>query len=178
MADEDGHIVSEYKEDRSGESWDLGVVILSPEDAVEHAFARGLQRGVSHEFAHQLDMENGAMDGFPRLKSREERDARGAFSAAYDFERAAYSNRRTLVDPYARATGPVLRGRDREFFERPLALALRREYAGLYDVLARYYHVDPARRQTVGTGGNARDAVAPARCPAPRGRRPRPRRSP
>jgi hypothetical protein len=48
VEDSEGHIVSEYKEDRSGESWDMGVIILSWEDAVKHASTvAGIQRRVA-----------------------------------------------------------------------------------------------------------------------------------
>lgn len=142
VEDNDGHIVSEYKEDRSGESWELGVVILSWEDAVEHASTgRAGYNVVLHEFAHQLDMENGAMDGFPKLPTREEREAwRVAFTEAYDrFERGGG---RSIVDPYgAGDPAEFFAVVTESFFERPLAL--RREQPALYDVLARYYCVDP-----------------------------------
>jgi hypothetical protein len=174
VEDADGHIVSEYKEDRSGESWDLGVVILSWEDAVEHASTGRAGYNVAlHEFAHQLDMENGDMDGMPGLESAAEREAwRRAFTAAYEhFERAAYSNRRTLVDPYgAGDPAEFFAVVTESFFERPLAL--RREYADLYEVLARYYRVDPASWQSPLPAAGAREAVAPAR-EARRRRRPR-----
>ncbi len=142
----DGVIVSEYKEDRSGESWDLGVVILSWEDVVEYASTgRAGYNVVLHEFAHQLDMENREMDGMPHLESRAQRDEWSrVFRDAYDdFERAAASKRRTLIDSYGVGDPAEFFAVVTEsFFERPLAL--RREHAALYDVLARYYRVDPA----------------------------------
>jgi len=175
IEDADGHIVSEYKEDRSGESWDLGVVILSWEDVVEHASTGRAGYNVTlHEFAHQLDMENGEMDGFPRLANRAERDAwRQAFSEAYDrFERAAASNRRTPVDPYgAGDPSEFFAVVTESFFERPLAL--RREYPGLYAVLARYYRVDPAEW----TAGTASTGALSEPRRTPRRRRPRARRT-
>jgi Mlc titration factor MtfA (ptsG expression regulator) len=178
VEDADGHIVSEYKEDRSGESWDLGVVILSWEDAVEHASTgRAGYNVVLHEFAHQLDAENGAMDGLPRIRDRAQREAWSrAFRAAYEhFERAAASRRRTLVDPYgAGDPAEFFAVVTESFFERPLAL--RREYADLYEALANYYRVDPAAWQTAGPGAGARDALAPAQRTS-RGRRPRGRRT-
>jgi Mlc titration factor MtfA (ptsG expression regulator) len=142
----DGAIVSEYKEDRSGESWDLGVVILSWEDVVEYASTgRAGYNVVLHEFAHQLDMENGAMDGMPGLETRAQReDWTRVFRDAYEvFERAAAANRRTLVDPYgAGDPSEFFAVVTESFFERPLAL--KREHAALYDTLVRYYRVDPA----------------------------------
>ena len=163
----DGAIVNEYKEDRSGESWDLGVVILSWEDVVEYASTgRAGYNVVLHEFAHQLDMENGAMDGMPRLETREQRDtwARVFQEAYHAFERAAAAGRRTLVDPYgAEDPAEFFAVVTESFFERPLAL--RREHAALYDALSGYYRVDPAAWEPA--GASAGDAAL---------RRPRPRR--
>lgn len=150
--DEQGHIMSEYTEDRSGESWDLGVVILSWEDIAEYtSTGRAGYNVVLHEFAHQLDMENGAMDGLPRLRDRARRESwRRVFVESYErFERAALANRRTLVDPYgAGDPAEFFAVVTESFFERPLAL--RREYAALYDELAAYYGVDPAAWQASG----------------------------
>lgn len=167
----DGAIVSEYKEDRSGESWDLGVVILSWEDAVEYASTgRAGYNVVLHEFAHQLDMENGAMDGMPKLEGRAERDQwTRVFNEAYEvFERAAASNRRTLVDPYGVGDPAEFFAVVTEsFFERPLAL--KREHRAVYDALARYYHVDPASWEPAGSNASAH---APRRVRARRRRPP------
>lgn len=174
VEDHDGHIVSEYKEDRSGESWELGVVILSWEDAVEHASTgRAGYNVVLHEFAHQLDMENGAMDGIPRIKSKSERDAwRAAFTDAYQrFESG--SNRRSVVDPYgAGDPSEFFAVVTESFFERPLAL--QREQPALYAVLARFYCVDPVSWDQKGSITAPRDAIARARR---RGRRPHSRRT-
>lgn len=174
VEDHEGHIVSEYKEDRSGESWELGVVILSWEDAVEHASTgRAGYNVVLHEFAHQLDMENRSMDGMPRLKTREERDTwRSAFTEAYErFESGG--PRRSVVDDYgAGDPAEFFAVVTESFFERPLAL--RREQPALYDVLARYYRVDPASWDATAPAVQPRQAIARARR---RGRGPRPRRT-
>jgi MtfA peptidase len=56
-----GGIVSEGLEERSGESWSLGNVVLSWDDILQDI--AGVDRGrnvVFHEFAHQLDFESGA----------------------------------------------------------------------------------------------------------------------
>jgi MtfA peptidase len=144
IEDNEGPIVSEYKEDRSGESWDMGVIILSWEDAVKHASTgRGGYNVVLHEFAHQLDMENGAMDGIPRLGTHAQRAQwRTAFGEAYDhFERGGKSN--SVVDEYASGDPSEFFAVVTEsFFER--SLAFKREQPKLYNVLASYYCVDPA----------------------------------
>jgi len=171
VEDHEGHIVSEYKEDRSGESWELGVVILSWKDAVEHASTgRAGYNVVLHEFAHVLDMENGAMDGMPRLRTREERDAwRAAFTDAFErFEHGA--PRGSVVDEYGSDDPAEFFAVVTEsFFERPLAL--RREQPALYDVLARYYRVDPSSWETSPAATRETIALARRRRKRPRTRR-------
>ena len=63
--DETG-VEHEWEEERSGESWFQGPVVLSWEDVA----ASGLLEGynvVIHEMAHKLDMLNGDANGFPPL---------------------------------------------------------------------------------------------------------------
>lgn len=169
---EEGHIVSEYQEDRSGESWDLGVVILSWEDVAEYASTgRSGYNVVLHEFAHQLDAENGALDGAPRLPGRERREAWArAFNQAYErLTGAARSGRASMIDPYgAEHPSEFFAVVTESFFERPLAL--RREYPALYAELARYYCVDPAGWPP--TGGDT-EALRTARRARSRRRFPR-----
>jgi Mlc titration factor MtfA (ptsG expression regulator) len=132
----------------------------------QYATGRAGYNVVPHEFAHQLDMENGAIDGMPRLESREQRDQwTRVFNDAYRaFERAASSGRRTLVDTYGIGDPAEFFAVVTEsFFERPLAL--KREDAALYDVVARYYRVDPTAWDATAT---ARESPAPRRARARR----------
>ncbi|MCE2959640.1 MAG: zinc-dependent peptidase [Luteolibacter sp.] len=65
-------VVTEGVVHRLGESWETGTVILSW-SAAEHG-ARNIHDAENvtfHEFAHQLDHEDGAADGAPGLSSRE-----------------------------------------------------------------------------------------------------------
>jgi Mlc titration factor MtfA (ptsG expression regulator) len=166
--DEQGYVVSEYSEDRSGESWDFGVVILSWEDIASYTSTGRAGYNVAlHEFAHQLDMESGEMDGVPRMRDRARREAwHRVFHEAYErFERLARSGHRTVVDTYgAGDPSEFFAVVTESFFERPLAL--RREYPDLYAELSHYYCVDP-----VAWMPSAREDGA-----MPVARRPRPRR--
>lgn len=169
VEDNEGHIVSEYKEDRSGESWDMGVIILSWKDAVEHASTgRAGYNVVLHEFAHQLDMENGAMDGIPQLPSRAARDAwHAAFSDAYE---AMQRGQRSVVDEYgAEDPSEFFAVVTESFFER--SLALKRDHPMLYEVLSSYYCVDPAEWSAPAAA--AREALPRAGRRARRPRSPR-----
>ncbi len=139
-------IVNEYEEDLSGEAWDRGPVVLSWEDAL--VSARGEDDGcnsVIHEFAHQLDIENGAIDGVPKLDNPERYESwEKAFTEAFArFEKKISAGRDTKVDEYA------LEGPDEffavvteHFFQTPREL--RAEFPDVYAELEAYFHQDPA----------------------------------
>ena len=66
-----GGVVLEGEEARLGEAWTGGVVVLSWDDV--RAGASDIHDGhnvVLHEFAHQLDQEDGSADGAPILDRR------------------------------------------------------------------------------------------------------------
>ncbi len=138
--------MSEFEEDRSGESWEYGPVVLSWEDAL--AGARGEQGGynaVIHEFAHQLDMENGAADGVPRLDSSERYESwERVFSEAFErFERMVDADRQTVIDEYG-VEGPdeFFAVAAEHFFLTPREL--KREFPDLYTELKNYFRQDPS----------------------------------
>lgn len=62
-----GGIVEEGVEVRAGESWPLGTVVLAWDAVIKAGFGPGARNVVVHEFAHQLDLEDGAMQGVPVL---------------------------------------------------------------------------------------------------------------
>ena len=65
-------VVTEGEVHRLGESWKMGTVVLAW-DSVEQG-ARNIHDGDNvtfHEFAHQLDHEDGATDGAPGLPNRQ-----------------------------------------------------------------------------------------------------------
>jgi len=72
----DSGVILEGESHRLGEAWYRGPVILSWPETL--AAARGETQGenlVAHEFAHQLDMQNGRVaDGLPPMASREQFD--------------------------------------------------------------------------------------------------------
>lgn len=142
----DGGIVLEGEQARLGESWTRGIVVLAW-DHVKSGAAQPAdgQNVVLHEFAHQLDGEDGAMDGAPDLGTR----------AAYtswaqvlgeeftELSERIHAGRRSDIDPYG-ATNPseffaVL---TEMFFEKPRALQKR--HPDLYEELSSFYQQDPA----------------------------------
>jgi Mlc titration factor MtfA (ptsG expression regulator) len=99
---------------------------------------------VLHEFAHQLDYENGAADGVPGLATREEQLAWSeVMRAEFASLRAAdESGIPTLLDTYG-ATDPTefFAVSVEAFFEQPRAL--RDRHPRLYAELQNYFQQDP-----------------------------------
>ncbi len=143
-------VVTEGVIHRLGESWEMGTVVLAW-DSVEQG-ARNIHdaRNVTfHEFAHQLDHEDGATDGAPALPSRQAyRSWARVFQENYaDFIGKLKDGRKTLIDSYG-ATNPAefFAVATETFFEKPRQLSERRPE--LYQELMGYYGLDP--REWVG----------------------------
>jgi Mlc titration factor MtfA (ptsG expression regulator) len=141
-------LVSAEPDDRAGESWHRGPVVLSWDDVVRGASdERDGRNVVFHEFAHQLDSEAGGLDGAPALADRAAyAEWARVMSAEYDrLIEAAETGRRTLLDQYG-ATNPAefFAVATEAFFERPEAL--RRLHGQLYEQLKAFYNQDPAER--------------------------------
>ncbi len=168
IMDPDG-VVHEYDDPVLGEAWEGGPVLVSwfddPADAdgvmdAPHGGALdalGRPCGVNvviHEFAHKLDMENGAVDGMPRLGADMSREAWiAAFRPAYeDFCNRVDSGEETLLDPYA-AEHPseFFAVMSEAFFETPETIV--DEYPAVYEQLRRYYRQDPAGKTSVRSEG-------------------------
>lgn len=138
-------VVTEEEIHRLGESWETGTVILSW-SSVEHG-ARNIHDAENvtfHEFAHQLDHEDGATDGAPGLPGREAyRSWARVFGANYDdFHKLLERGKKTLIDPYG-ATNPAefFAVVTETFFEKPRQL--RRKRPELYEVMKEFYGLDP-----------------------------------
>lgn len=138
-------VVHERREVLSGESWQQGQVILSWPDVLAGAAdpADG-QNVVVHEFAHQLDQQNGAANGAPWLGTlRQRRRWSRVMAAEYDALKKRLAHRDTdLIPPYA-ATDPAefFAVATEVFFERGEELA--RERPALYEQLSGYFGVNP-----------------------------------
>lgn len=147
VADEDG-IVHEYDDEVLGEAWEGGPVILSWHAG--HEDIAGINV-VIHEFAHKLDMENGGVDGFPRLPPEMSPAVwAAAFQPAYDdFCGRVDRDEETLLDPYgAEHPGEFFAVMSEAFFETPSLL--KALYPAVYQQLSQYYRLDPALRDTHG----------------------------
>ena len=150
VEEQHGGIVTEDEEERLGESWQRGVVVLAWDEA--RAAARGMADGdnvILHEFAHQLDTEDGGADGVPLLDHGSDY-ATWARALAPEYERLRERPEESILDTYgAEDPSEFFAVATEAFFERPQDLC--RRHPELYAALSRFYRIDPAA--IVGGGG-------------------------
>lgn len=143
-----GGLVPVHPSGRLGEAWYRGPVILSWSDAYhEGRHPREGHNVVFHEFAHQLDMLDGVINGTPPLRDAEQaRRWREVMTAEYQaLIRASEEGRATLLDQYGTTNeGEFFAVCTECFFDRPVEMAQR--HPRLYDLLRDYYRQDPAAR--------------------------------
>jgi len=140
-----GGIVTESTQTNLGESWGSGELVLAW-DAAQHG-ARNMMDGrnvVVHEFAHQLDQEDGAADGAPIL-AESSAYASWAQVLGEEYEtliRKRKKHRKTVLNKYG-ATNPAefFAVASETFFEKPRQLLKR--HPELYEELKSYYKTDP-----------------------------------
>lgn len=133
-------IVEEGMEVRAGESWPLGTVVLAWDAAASAGFGPGARNVVIHEFAHQLDLEDGAMQGVPVLPP----DLLDLWPKIFFEEYARVSS---SLGPM-----PLSHGQENpaEFFAAAVELffsdpwSLRAHHPNLYALLSRFFRQDPA----------------------------------
>jgi MtfA peptidase len=129
-----------------GESWANGIVVLSWDEI--RAGASDVQDGrnlVLHEFAHQLDREDGAVDGTPLLDQRSQYVAWArVLNAEYErLRRDSWLGRPTVLDDYGTTDPAEFFAVATEcFFEKPRVLEKR--HPELYLELKSFYRQDPA----------------------------------
>jgi Mlc titration factor MtfA (ptsG expression regulator) len=141
----DGRVTIEGQSVRLGESWQDGPVVLAWDSVTggtsNIADARNV---VLHEFAHQLDQEDGTADGAPILAHR---SAYVAWARVLGREYATLqkskkAHRRSVMRKYG-ATNPAefFAVASETFFEKPKQMQKR--HPELYDELRDYYKLDP-----------------------------------
>ena len=151
VTDEDA---DEESRQRLGEFWSHGPVILSW-DAAQGGAANMSdgQNVVFHEFAHQLDEEDGQVDGVPVLNARgllPERLSRYSswaqiLSREYEkLRQASGEGQPTVLDDYGTTNPAEFFAVATEcFFEKPRPL--QDKHPELYEELKRFYQQDPAQ---------------------------------
>lgn len=131
-----------------GQAVYLGPVILSWDEVRDES--RHPRRGrnvVFHEFAHQLDMLDGVINGTPPLVDRQQRERwKRVMTAEYrKLLEASAEGRATLLDQYGTTNeGEFFAVATECFFDRPAEM--ERRHPELYDLLRTYYRQDPAAR--------------------------------
>lgn len=133
-------------EDRAGEAWYRGPIILAWPDVLSGA--RSTNRGhnlVIHEFSHHLDMIGDPFaDGKPPMPDAD-LDARWDAVVPGEYERLKQqcaAGMRPLMNCYG-ATNPAefFAVASETFFQRPAEM--KQHMPQLYDVLRRFYRIDP-----------------------------------
>jgi Mlc titration factor MtfA (ptsG expression regulator) len=150
-----GGVMEEGYYARLGEAWQRGAVVLAWD-----AVCRGTadpddgHNVVFHEFAHQLDYEDGWANGAPALGDGHSWSARRSRYAAWarvlstEFQRLQADIQRgenAVLDSYgAKNPAEFFAVATEAFFERPRQM--RENHSELYEELKRYYVQDPAER--------------------------------
>lgn len=130
-----------------GESWAHGTVVLSWCDVTRSA--KDLRDGcnlVLHEFAHQLDQEDGSADGVPalELESQYITWAKVLSKEYQQLVKRTQKGQKSLIRDYGATNAAEFFAVITElFFERPQKL--KEKHPELYLELKRFYHLDPVR---------------------------------
>ncbi len=143
--DEDG-VVHEVCEERVGEAWETGPVIVSWEDI--DAARRGGDEGfnvVIHELAHKLDALTGSANGQPPLhRDMDPNLWSSVFTEAYEgLCRCVDEGNPPSIDEYAAENPAEFFAVASEYFF-ALPAELRDALPPVYEQLARFYRQDPA----------------------------------
>jgi hypothetical protein len=131
---------------RLGESWKHGSVVLAWDNIKQGALnPRDGHNVALHEFAHQLDQEDGMADGAPILgKQSSYRVWASIMSEEYERLRSGSAHhKKSVLDEYG-ATNPAefFAVATETFFEKPRQLKRKSPY--VYAELKEFYKVDPA----------------------------------
>ncbi|MEH1841780.1 MAG: M90 family metallopeptidase [Nostoc sp.] len=141
------YVIEERRVARLGESWTNDQVVLSWEQVKQDINNwRDGRNVVLHEFAHQLDQEDGKAEGVPILRSNSDYTiwAKVMTEAYQQLCNDVLQGINTVMDSYG-ATNPAefFAVATETFFEKPHQLLS--EYPALYEQLQRYYQLDPVQ---------------------------------
>lgn len=141
----DLYVVEERRVARLGESWTKDQLILSWEQVSQDLL--NWQDGhnvILHEFAHQLDQEDGQAEGVPILSRKLDYAVWAKVMTAEYLQLCdqVERNQRTVMDSYG-ATNPAefFAVATETFFEKPKQL--NQKHQSLYELLQRHYRLDP-----------------------------------
>jgi MtfA peptidase len=140
-----GGVVEERQVARLGESWTTDQVVLSWEQVkYDLTHWQDGQNVILHEFAHQLDQEDGKAEGVPILQ-RDVDYKTWAEIMTVEYQQLCdrtTKGQKTVMNPYG-ATNPAefFAVATETFFEKPQQLMAH--HGALYDQLQRYYQLNP-----------------------------------
>tara|TARA_R110002073_G_scaffold294100_2_gene459814 strand:+ start:729 stop:1511 length:783 start_codon:yes stop_codon:yes gene_type:complete len=140
-------VIHETRRTLGGEAWSRGPVILSWADAKPAHPHGSASNVILHEFAHKLDMLNGAANGMPPLHANMRRENwTASLSQAYDnLYHQIEHHHHTVIDSYAAESPAEFFAVVTEvFFEQPARL--HHLYPDVYQQLTLYYRQDPLQR--------------------------------
>ncbi|MBD2777600.1 M90 family metallopeptidase [Iningainema tapete] len=139
------YVVEERRVARLGESWSKDQVVLSWEQVKQDTsnWSDG-HNVVLHEFAHQLDQEDGKAQGVPILQRNSDYPI-WAGVMTEEYQQLCHNVQqgiKTVMDSYG-ATNPAefFAVATETFFEKPQPLL--KKHPALYELLQRYYRLDP-----------------------------------
>jgi Mlc titration factor MtfA (ptsG expression regulator) len=141
------YVVEERRVARLGESWTNDQLVLSWEQ-VKHDIDNWSdgRNVVLHEFAHQLDQEDGKAEGVPILQSNSDYTiwAKVMTEEYQQLCNDVLQGAKTVMDSYG-ATNPAefFAVATETFFEKPHQLLSK--HPALYEQLQRYYQLDPGQ---------------------------------
>jgi Mlc titration factor MtfA (ptsG expression regulator) len=152
-----GGVLAEETVPYAGEAALQGPIVISWADAKQGGREwRDGRNVVLHEFAHKLDMRDGAADGTPYLQDAAQVEAWArVMSAEYQgLLDALEAGEPTLIDPYGATNAAEFFAVATEcFFEK--SHAMQSGHSELYTVLRDYYRQDPAAWQMPQKGNHA-----------------------
>jgi Mlc titration factor MtfA (ptsG expression regulator) len=129
---------------RLGESWHRGPIVLSWMHSKQGAHnAQDGENVVMHEFAHQLDQENGPSDGLPILQHNHIKQWSTVLGKEFKSLKLKLKMRkRSLLNKYG-ATNPAefFAVITEHFIEQPQELL--KKHPKLYQELRKYYQINP-----------------------------------
>ena len=145
----DRYVVEERRVARLGESWTQDQLILSWDQIKQDLLNwHDGHNVVLHEFAHQLDQEDGIAEGVPILPRALDYAVWAKIMTAEYLQLCdrVENSKKTVIDSYG-ATNPAefFAVATETFFEKPIQL--NQKHQDLYELLQRYYRLDPLQWQ-------------------------------
>lgn len=140
------YLEEEQKQILSGESWGKGGQVILSWDDIRWDIQnwKDGRNVVLHEFAHQLDQEDGQTDGVPILKCQSDYLTWAkVFNQEYHkFCNQIEKGKKTVINEYgATNSAEFFAVATETFFEKPQQLY--KKHPQLYEVLKNYYKLDP-----------------------------------